>query len=167
MCNMKKALKLHKLFVYGALKYGQPNHSILANPGNGYAKLWCNATTTQKMPLVIATRYNIPFLINKPGIGNYVTGEIYEIDDKMLNCLDNLEDCQEIYKREIHDMNIGVGEGTIPCWVYLLQKFPEKLLNLPYLSEYKNSGFHPYTVRNKRTHKHPTQEDLSYTFTSQ
>lgn len=65
--------------MYGALKYGQPSSSILANTGNGYAKFWCRATTTQKLPLVIATRYNIPFLLNKPGVGYYVTGEIYEV----------------------------------------------------------------------------------------
>lgn len=124
---------MSKLFVYGALKYGQPSSSILANTGNGYANLWCRATTTQKLPLVIATRYNIPFLLNKPGVGYYVTGEIYEVsrvdyhryilsyvlhiyclsqvDDRMLNSLDNLEDCQDIYTREKQDMNIGVGEG--------------------------------------------------------
>ncbi|XP_055374485.1 troponin C-akin-1 protein [Condylostylus longicornis] len=163
MCNIKKAsTALNKLFVCGALKYGQPNHSILANTANGYAKFWCKATTTEKLPLVIATRYNIPFLLNKPGIGNYVTGEIYEVDNKMLDVLDNLEDCQDIYTREIQNMNIGVGEGTVPCWVYLLQKYPENLLNLQYLSSYKNSAEYPYVIRNKRTHKHPVNEDLAY-----
>lgn len=33
------------------------------------------------------------------------------MDDRMLNSLDNLEDCQDIYTREKQDMNIGVGEG--------------------------------------------------------
>jgi len=163
MCNLRKASSaLQKLFVCGALKYGQPSHSILANTGNGYAKFWCRATTPEKLPLVIATRYNIPFLLNKPGVGYYVTGEIYEVDDKMLGVLDNLEDCQEIFTREQLNMNIGVGEGTVPCWVYLLQKYPEKLLDLPYLSSYENNAEHPYVMRNRRTHKHPAQEDLSY-----
>ncbi|XP_055838201.1 troponin C-akin-1 protein [Episyrphus balteatus] len=163
MCNLRKASSaLQKLFVCSSLKYGQPNHSILANPANGYAKFWCRATTTEKLPLVIATRYSIPFLLNKPGVGYYVSGEIYEVDNKMLEVLDNLEDCQEIYSREMHNMNIGVGEGDVPCWVYLLQKYPEKLLSLNHLSSYENSAAHPYVTRNKRTHKHPANEDLSY-----
>lgn len=163
MCNLRNVpSKLHKLFVCNSLKYGQPNHSILKNPGNGYAKYWCRATTTEKMPLVIATRYSIPFLINKPGVGYYVSGEIYDVDDKMLKVLDNFEDCQDIISREMHDMNIGVGEGTVPCWVYLLQKYPEKLLSLEYLSTYENCAAHPYVTRNKRTHKHPAHEDLDY-----
>lgn len=65
------------------------------------------------MPLVIGTRYNIPFLINKSGVGSYVTGEIYEVDDKMMHILDHLEDCQRIYKRAIQDMNLGIGEGQV------------------------------------------------------
>lgn len=63
------------------------------------------------MPLVIGTRYNIPFLLNKPGVGSYVTGEIYEVDDQMMEILDNLEDCQRLFKRDIQDMNMGIGEG--------------------------------------------------------
>lgn len=65
------------------------------------------------MPLVIGTRYNIPFLINKEGVGSYVTGEIYEVDNKMMDILDNLEDCQRIYKRSIQNMNLGIGEGLV------------------------------------------------------
>ncbi|XP_073812865.1 troponin C-akin-1 [Musca autumnalis] len=167
MCNLRKATSaLHKLFVYGGLKYGQPSHSVLSNDANGFAKFWCRATTTEKYPLVIATRYNIPFLLNKPGLGYYVTGEIYEVDERMLKSLDNLEDCQDIYVREMRDMNIGVGEGTVPCFVYLLNKYPEKLLNLPFLSSYENSPAHPYVMRNKRHHKHPPNEDLAYNTTA-
>lgn len=102
---------LQKLFVYGTLKSGEANHNILQNSTNGVAKYWCKATTTKKMPLVIGTRYNIPFLLNKPGVGSYVTGEIYEVDEKMMNLLDNLEDCQRLYKRDTQLMNMGIGEG--------------------------------------------------------
>jgi len=161
--NQNTTKALNKLFVCGVLKYGQPNHSILKNTGNGFSKYWCKATTTEKLPLVIATRYNIPFLLNKSGLGYYVAGEIYEVDDRMLKVLDNLEDCQDIFVREIKDMNIGVGEGTVPCWVYLLNKFPEKLLSLPFLSSYENGPAYPYVPRNRRTHKHPPHEDLNYT----
>lgn len=63
------------------------------------------------MPLVIGTRYNIPFLLNKPGVGSYVTGEIYEVDENMMTILDNLEDCQRLYKRDSQLMNMGIGEG--------------------------------------------------------
>lgn len=111
LTNQQTSSVLQRLFVYGTLKSGQPNHNILCDANNGLAKYWCKATTTKKMPLVIGTRYNIPFLINKNGVGSYVTGEIYEVDDKMMEILDNLEDCQRIYKRAIQNMNLGIGEG--------------------------------------------------------
>lgn len=107
----QSAKTLQRLFVYGTLKAGEPNHQILKDSANGMAKYWCKATTTIKMPLVIGTRYNIPFLINKPGMGSYVTGEIYEVDDGMMHILDNLEDCQRIYERAVQPMNMGIGEG--------------------------------------------------------
>lgn len=101
----------HKLFVYGSLKRGEPKHSWLKNESNGYAKYICNATTTKKMPLVIATRYNIPFLLDKPGAGNYVTGEIYDVDDRMLERLDGVEGKHLMLQREMQDMNMGLQEG--------------------------------------------------------
>jgi len=153
MVNFKHtAATLQRLFVYGTLKSGQPNHTILKDPANGLAKYWCKATTTTKMPLVIGTRYNIPFLINKPGIGGYVTGEIYEVDDQMMHILDNLEDCQRIYKRAVQIMNMGIDEGKVPCNVFLLDKYPEHLLDLPFITEYKNSAEHPYIKKALRKH---------------
>lgn len=97
--------------MYGSLKSGQASHAVLTDPANGLAKFWCKATTTVKMPLVVATRYSIPFLLNKPGVGSYVTGEIYEVDEKMLQILDNLEDCQRLFKRDVQPMNLGIGHG--------------------------------------------------------
>ena len=59
------------------------------------------------------------------------------------------------------------SNSTVPCWVYLLQKYPEKLLNLQYLASYNNSKEQPYTSRQHRNHKHPAQEDLSYSASAQ
>lgn len=84
---------------------------MLKNESNGYAKYICEATTTKKMPLVIATRYNIPFLLDKPGSGSYVSGEIYDVDERMMGRLDELEGANLMLKREMQDMNMGLQEG--------------------------------------------------------
>uniref|UniRef100_A0A1L8E5V9 Gamma-glutamylcyclotransferase family protein n=1 Tax=Nyssomyia neivai TaxID=330878 RepID=A0A1L8E5V9_9DIPT len=162
MCNYKVARSaLHKLFVYGTLKRGEPNHYWLKKASNGYAKYICKAATTKKMPLVIATRYNIPFLLDKPGNGNYVAGEIYEVDDRMLDKIENLEG-RDLLTRCVQDMNMGLQEGIVPCHVFLLKNYPEYLDQLPYLSEYLNTARHPYEARSDRDEKIVAKNDLLY-----
>ncbi|XP_059620038.1 troponin C-akin-1 protein [Phlebotomus argentipes] len=156
--NARSALQ--KLFVYGTLKRGEPNHHFFKNSNNGYAKYICKAATTKKMPLVIATRYNIPFLLDKPGQGNYVAGEIFEVDDRMMDKIENLEG-RDLLTRDKQEMNMGLQEGIVPCWVFLLKDYPEYLDQLPYLSEYKNTARHPYGARSEREEK-VAKNDLLY-----
>ena len=61
---------LHRVFVYGTLKRGEPNHRVIQSNPDGYAKFLGLGKTVKKYPLVIATKYNIPFLLKKPGTGN-------------------------------------------------------------------------------------------------
>lgn len=97
---------LRRFFVYGTLKRGEPNHHLLTRPENGVSKFVGCAETTVKLPLVIGTRYNIPFLLNKRGTGHFVRGEVYEVDDAMMEKLDELEGYPEFYDREVQDMKI-------------------------------------------------------------
>lgn len=66
---MATSSNLIRVFVYGTLKSGQPNHFLMQDVKNGVSKFIAKAVTTEKFPLVVATRYNIPFLLNKPGTG--------------------------------------------------------------------------------------------------
>lgn len=61
---------LYRVFVYGTLKRGEPNHGIIKDAANGYAKFLGLGKTIVSYPLVIATRYNIPFLLKKANTGN-------------------------------------------------------------------------------------------------
>lgn len=90
---------LHRVFVYGTLKRGQPNHYWLTNDVNGLAEYVCEGVTNDSFPLVIGTRFNIPFLINLPKNGHCIVGEIYNVDDDMLNNLDKLEVYPTFYDR--------------------------------------------------------------------
>jgi len=60
---------LHRVFVYGTLKRGEPNHGIIKDTANGHAKFLGFGRTTIPYPLLIATKYNIPFLLKKPNTG--------------------------------------------------------------------------------------------------
>lgn len=103
------ASSLSRVFVYGTLKNGQPNHYWLTNATNGLATFLSHGTTKNKFPLVIATQYHVPFLLNKPGIGRNIKGEIYEIDEKMLSNLDRLEDFPRLYDRQSQDIVTNDG----------------------------------------------------------
>lgn len=56
-------------FVYGTLKRGEPNHYWLTETANGSGTFVGTGVTQNLYPLVIASRYNIPFLIDKLGTG--------------------------------------------------------------------------------------------------
>lgn len=64
----QSATQLHKVFVYGTLKRGEPNHYWFSKEEEGYYKFLYEAKTTDKYPLIIGTKYNIPFLLFSPGL---------------------------------------------------------------------------------------------------
>jgi len=71
-----KSVLRHRVFLYGTLKQGQPNHLNLYSPTiGGRLKFVGRARSTQAFPLVVATRWNIPFLLYEPGKGK--VGENY------------------------------------------------------------------------------------------
>ncbi|XP_015179801.1 PREDICTED: putative gamma-glutamylcyclotransferase CG2811 isoform X2 [Polistes dominula] len=145
---------LHRIFVYGTLKRGEPNHKLIQDKANGYAKFLGIAKTTSSYPLIIATKYNIPFLLKKPGVGHHVMGEIYDVDSKMLTKLDELEEHPNFYKRTEedvlmapefklkHNKNIEEVGMLTKAWIYFLPKFKSSLLEIPMYESYSNEGNH-------------------------
>lgn len=72
-----------KVFVYGTLKKGFPNHFFLNAKEHGTATYICNAVTKDKYPLVIdADQGNLPFLLYLSGNG-YVGLYILLLTDSM------------------------------------------------------------------------------------
>ncbi|XP_014613992.1 PREDICTED: putative gamma-glutamylcyclotransferase CG2811 isoform X2 [Polistes canadensis] len=145
---------LHRIFVYGTLKRGEPNHKLIQDKTNGYAKFLGIAKTTSSYPLIIATKYNIPFLLKKPGVGHHVIGEIYDVDSKMLTKLDELEEHPNFYERTKedvfmapesklkHNKNIQEVGMLTKAWIYFLPKFRSSLLEVPIYESYSNEGNH-------------------------
>jgi len=57
------------VFVYGTLKVGFPNHFLLQDQNNGKATFLFRGTTIERFPLIVATEFEIPMMLNKPGTG--------------------------------------------------------------------------------------------------
>lgn len=95
-------------------------------------------------------------------VGNHIQGEVYEVDQKMFARLDVLEDYPSFYDREIQEINVGDDKDRLSCWVYVLKNFPEKLLSLPFISDYKDSPEKPYQERCQRVSNILAKDDLEY-----
>ena len=63
-------MAMHKIFVYGTLKKGEPNHHWITDNSKGFANFVGPGITVEMFPLIIATKYNIPFLLDAPGKGH-------------------------------------------------------------------------------------------------
>ncbi|CAL8290890.1 unnamed protein product [Lota lota] len=100
-----------RVFVYGTLKKGQPNHHRMLDPANGHARFLAAARTVDKYPLVIAGEHNIPYLMNAPGEGERVRGEIYGVDDRMLSFLDAFECVPAMYQRTVVRLQVDERAG--------------------------------------------------------
>ena len=76
--------------MYGTLKTGFPNHSEM--PAG--ARFLGQGLTVEAYPLVVgAGRCQIPFMLNLPGHGHRLRGEVWEVDDAGLAHLDTFEGC--------------------------------------------------------------------------
>jgi gamma-glutamylaminecyclotransferase len=78
------------LFVYGTLKQGLPNHDRMV--GRRVGGTW---RTVQAMPLYVVRlplEDRAPWLVNQPGQGHRVQGEVYEVDDALLPAMDRFEE---------------------------------------------------------------------------
>lgn len=79
-----------QVFVYGTLLAGEPNHDVL-----GGAHLVAKGTTRPGFELRDLGVY--PGLV--PGGREAVVGEVYEVDDRTLEELDQFEDHPRLYVR--------------------------------------------------------------------
>ncbi|XP_041055419.1 gamma-glutamylaminecyclotransferase-like isoform X2 [Carcharodon carcharias] len=164
--SLPEFCKMSTVFVYGTLKKGQPNHHHMMDETKRKGVYCGTGRTNQKYPLVIAGKYNIPFLLNLPGTGHEIDGEIYLVDDQLLQFLDEFEGCPEVYQRrpvEVHVLEweekastLGVKPdvgGMLTCFLYNATTYEQDWLKLPYYNNYdpfRNHDQPKYVLREAR-----------------
>ncbi len=92
--------------------------------------------TVRPYPLIIASRYNIPYLLDAPGKGKNIKGEVYSVDEAMLDALDELEDAPKYYERKVERIIIGEEDEEVECFLYALTDFKDELLDEEFIDEY-------------------------------
>ncbi|XP_020572194.1 putative gamma-glutamylcyclotransferase At3g02910 [Phalaenopsis equestris] len=79
------------IFTYGTLKQGFYNHRLIQDMIlAGDAAFLGIALTADRYPLVCGP-YRVPFLINIPGAGELVSGELYAVSRRAIALVDELE----------------------------------------------------------------------------
>jgi gamma-glutamylaminecyclotransferase len=79
-----------RVFVYGTLKTGFPNFHI-----NTGTRVPGQFVTAQRFPLYLIGPTQVPWLVNRPGDGERVVGEVFEVDADTLARMDVLEQVDE------------------------------------------------------------------------
>nr|XP_054751145.1 putative gamma-glutamylcyclotransferase CG2811 isoform X2 [Lytechinus pictus] len=138
----------HQVFVYGTLKKGQPNHHVLTQCEGGKYTFWGQGRTVSKWPLVVASAYNIPFLLDIEGEGHNIVGEVYEVNDTLFAALDDLEGYPGFYDRRPISIKMeqkmeGVNcADVIECWLYIITCYKPFMRELETYENYDSNGSH-------------------------
>jgi gamma-glutamylaminecyclotransferase len=99
----------YNVFVYGTLKEGFANFGI-----NAGLRIPGVFLTVQRYPLFIIGSYFLPWLVNQPGSGQQVLGQVFQVSEQVLRDMDVLEQIDddgwytrvEIQVQEIGEPNL-------------------------------------------------------------
>lgn len=109
----------HRVFVYGTLKKGFPNHKPYIQDNGG--KFICNSV----MPGLMFHQGGFPAVLIDKEVTSKVHGEVWEVDNKSLREMDVLEGVPYHYTREEVDLGGNIGK----VWVYVYPWVYAKELN--------------------------------------
>ncbi len=108
---------MHRVFVYGTLKRGFPNHDAWMKDYLCIGRF----RTCDAFPLVVGGTWFSPYLIAEPGVGVPVFGEVFELDDRGLEVLDAIEgtDVANGYRRIGIAVEDADGGAPFDAWTYV------------------------------------------------
>lgn len=146
----------HLVFTYGTLKRGEPNSGVMKPH---HHKFVGSGHTVRPHPLVVATKHNIPCMLDHIGLGQRVCGEVYLVSDGMLEELDEFEESPEVYQRIETDVFMtdvsldqsDVSQATVvKCWTYKIKNFKPELLTRTFINNYLSAEQKTYTELNDK-----------------
>jgi gamma-glutamylaminecyclotransferase len=128
------------LFVFGTLKRGFALHER----GLAAARFLGPYRTVNRYPLYVAGPWFTPMMLNEPGVGMHVEGELYEIDDDRLPLLDTMEHVGEPGNvRIIIAIEPLIGGAPISASADLKQRKLATPLHTHYIDNYQDRRFVP------------------------
>lgn len=105
-----------RVFVYGTLKRGFPNFDT----GMRTALYKGRCRTRERFPLVVAGPWHTPCLIDEPGSGFRVFGELYDVTEACLEGLDRIEHIGQPNGYHRREIAVSVNDSEDQdVWAYL------------------------------------------------
>ena len=106
------------VFVFGTLKAGFPNFGT-----NRGVRVPGSFQTVTPYPLYLVGERHSPWLLDDPGAGHCVVGELYRVDSAALAAMDKLERVSESdgYRRKLLELRGSEGE-LLSAHAYLKQR---------------------------------------------
>ena len=128
------SLTLHKVFMYGTLKRGFPNHAA----GLFDTEFLGDFETREPFPLVIGGRWFSPYLLDEPGEGLRVRGELFSVSESGLERLDEMEGVHLPggYRRRALNIALRSGGAPLEAWTYLRARETVEGIHSGPLAEY-------------------------------
>jgi gamma-glutamylaminecyclotransferase len=128
------------VFIYGTLKQGFPLHA----KGLSGAAYLGPCQTVKPYPLYIARSFYGPVMLDRPGEGLVVQGELYEADEARLRLIDQLEDVGQPGSFRAKSVVRMLGDGAVLEAVsFLKDESWLEPLHSGYLSDYQDRRFVP------------------------
>jgi gamma-glutamylaminecyclotransferase len=129
-----------RLFVFGTLKRGFPFHSACLDG----AKYLGACRTVRAYPMFIAGPWFAPMMLDKPGDGLHVSGELYAIDPPQLAAIDAVE---SVGKPGNFRISIEVepleGDGSCQAFAYVKSAELARPVHSALLADYQDRRFIP------------------------
>lgn len=124
---MSKAKDNSYVFVYGSLKSGFGNHSVMQAAGGVYI-----GTAHTKHNYTMLDLGGFPGVLERSQ--NYkIHGELYLVE--ILDPLDWLEGAPDFYYRKLVEIVVKVFKDEVTAWMYFLNNASEEYTELPYMKE--------------------------------
>lgn len=129
-----------QVFVYGTLKRGFP----LFDRGLEPSMFVMQVQTVQPYPMLIARSFFGPMMLEKPGEGEKVLGELFEVPEERLPLLDELEDIgtKGSFRAMVEIEPLGGGQRSMALG-YMKDESWLDPVHSSYLSDYQDRRFIP------------------------
>ncbi len=131
---------MNLVFIYGTLKHGFTNYDdgLLGDRCIGVVR------SIVPYPLVVTGRWFSPVVLPERGQGLRIRGELYRVDDSILEKLDTFEGVGQKTGYARYEIEVETDSGErLTAWCYMKDRSVVGQVHSHYLSDYQDQRYIP------------------------